>query len=30
MDSIIKGQLKGEMRNDWRTEGLLCEIVIPT
>jgi len=30
MDSIIRGQLKGEMRNDWRTEGLLCEIVIPT
>jgi two-component sensor histidine kinase len=30
MDSIIRGQLKREIRFDWRTEGLLCEIVIPT
>jgi PAS domain S-box-containing protein len=30
MDRIIRGQLKGEMHVDWRAEGLVCEIVIPT
>jgi PAS domain S-box-containing protein len=29
MESLIRGQLKGEMRFDWRTEGLVCEIVLP-
>ena len=29
MDSIIRGQLKGDMRFDWRAEGLACEIVLP-
>jgi hypothetical protein len=26
--AMIQGQLKGEMRFDWRTEGLACEITI--
>ena len=30
MDSMIRGQLKGEMRFDWRAEGLVCEIALPT
>jgi PAS domain S-box-containing protein len=29
MDSMIRGQLKGEMHFDWRAEGLACEIVLP-
>jgi PAS domain S-box-containing protein len=29
MQSLIRDQLKGEMRFDWRTEGLICEIVLP-
>ena len=29
MESMIRGQLKGEMRFDWRAEGLACEIVLP-
>jgi PAS domain S-box-containing protein len=29
MDSMIRGQLKGDMRFDWRAEGLACEIVLP-
>ena len=28
MDSMIRGQLKGEMHFDWRPEGLVCEIVL--
>jgi two-component sensor histidine kinase len=28
MADMIQGQLKGEMRFDWRPEGLACEIVI--
>jgi PAS domain S-box-containing protein len=28
MENMI-GQLKGEMRFDWRAEGLMCEIVLP-
>jgi hypothetical protein len=27
---MIRGQLKGEMRFDWRAEGLACEIALPT
>ena len=29
MEGIIRDQLKGEMRFDWRVEGLVCEIVLP-
>jgi two-component sensor histidine kinase len=29
MDSMIRGQLKGEMHFDWRAEGLACAIVLP-
>ena len=29
MESMIRGQLKGEMRFDWRAEGLACEIALP-
>lgn len=29
MESMIRGQLNGEMRFDWRPEGLACEIVLP-
>jgi two-component sensor histidine kinase len=29
MDSMIRGQLKGDMHFDWRPEGLACEIVLP-
>jgi hypothetical protein len=29
MDNMIRGQLKGEMRFDWRAEGLACQIVLP-
>jgi len=28
MDGMIRGQLKGEMRFDWRAEGLSCEIAL--
>jgi PAS domain S-box-containing protein len=30
MDTMIRGQLKGEMRIDWHPEGLVCEITLPT
>jgi two-component sensor histidine kinase len=30
MESMIRGQAKGEVRFDWRAEGLACEIVLPT
>jgi PAS domain S-box-containing protein len=30
MASMIRQQAKGEMRLDWRAEGLTCEIVLPT
>jgi two-component sensor histidine kinase len=30
LDTMIRGQLKGEMRVDWRPEGLVCEITLPT
>jgi PAS domain S-box-containing protein len=29
VESMIRGQLKGEMRLDWRAEGLACEIAVP-
>ena len=29
MEAMIRDQLKGEVRLDWRAEGLLCETVIP-
>jgi PAS domain S-box-containing protein len=29
MDGMIRGQMKGEMRFDWRAEGLACEIILP-
>ncbi|MGC2079804.1 MAG: hypothetical protein WA728_28060 [Xanthobacteraceae bacterium] len=29
MENMIR-QMKGDMRFDWRTEGLLCEIAFPT
>jgi PAS domain S-box-containing protein len=30
MEAMIRGQLRGGMRFDWRAEGLACEIAIPT
>jgi hypothetical protein len=30
MESMIRGQAKGEVRLDWRAEGLACEIFLPT
>ncbi len=30
VESMIQGQLKGEMRLDWRAEGLACEIAFAT
>jgi hypothetical protein len=29
MDNMIRDQLKGEMRFDWRAEELACQIVLP-
>ena len=29
MDNMVRGQLKGELRLDWRAQGLACEIVLP-
>jgi two-component sensor histidine kinase len=29
MESMVRGQLKGELRFDWRAEGLACEIALP-
>jgi PAS domain S-box-containing protein len=29
MENMIRNQLKGELRVDWRTEGLACEIILP-
>jgi PAS domain S-box-containing protein len=29
MESMIRGQLKGELRFDWRAEGLACDIALP-
>jgi PAS domain S-box-containing protein len=30
MDRMIRGQLKGEFRLDWRPDGLVCQIKLPT
>jgi two-component sensor histidine kinase len=29
MDRMIRGQLKGEIRFDWRAEGFMCDIALP-
>jgi two-component sensor histidine kinase len=29
IEGMIQGPLKGELRFDWRSEGLACEIVLP-
>ena len=29
MEAMIRSQLKGEMRFDWRADGLMCEITLP-
>jgi two-component sensor histidine kinase len=29
VENIIVGQLKGEVRFDWRDQGLTCEIAVP-
>jgi two-component system CheB/CheR fusion protein len=29
MEAMVRGQLRGGMRFDWRAEGLACEIVLP-
>jgi PAS domain S-box-containing protein len=29
MESLIRDQLKGELRFDWRAEGLACEVALP-
>jgi hypothetical protein len=29
IDRLMRGQLKGEIRFDWRPEGLAYEIVLP-
>jgi two-component sensor histidine kinase len=29
IENIIAGQLRGEVRFDWRDEGLTCEIILP-
>jgi PAS domain S-box-containing protein len=29
MENMVRGQLNGEMRFDWRAEGLACEIALP-
>jgi PAS domain S-box-containing protein len=29
MEAMIRGQLKGDIRFDWRAEGFVCEIAIP-
>jgi PAS domain S-box-containing protein len=28
-EQMVRGQMKGEVRFDWRAEGLVCEIVVP-
>jgi two-component sensor histidine kinase len=30
MERIIEGQLNGELKFDWRKEGVVCEAVIDT
>jgi two-component sensor histidine kinase len=29
MDGMIRGQMKGDLRFEWRAEGLACEIAMP-
>ena len=29
MESMVRGQLKGEINFDWRADGLVCEITMP-
>lgn len=29
IDSLVRGQLNGEARFDWRPEGVVCELVLP-
>jgi two-component sensor histidine kinase len=29
MEKMVRGQLRGELRLDWRVQGLACEIVLP-
>jgi two-component sensor histidine kinase len=29
MESVIRHQHKGDLRLDWRAEGLACEIILP-
>ena len=29
IDSLIRAQLNGEARFDWRPQGIVCEIVLP-
>jgi hypothetical protein len=29
MERIIRDQVKGKIRFDWRREGLVCEIALP-
>jgi two-component sensor histidine kinase len=30
METMIRGHMGGDVRFDWRAEGLACEIVVPT
>jgi hypothetical protein len=29
IDQVVRNELKGETRFDWRAEGLACEMVLP-
>jgi two-component sensor histidine kinase len=29
LERLVRGPLKGEVRYDWRDEGLVCEIILP-
>jgi two-component sensor histidine kinase len=29
LKALIRGQMKGDVRFDWRTDGLICEITLP-
>jgi PAS domain S-box-containing protein len=29
IEQVVEGQMKGEVRLDWRAEGLVCEVVVP-
>ena len=30
MESMVRGQQRGDLRFDWRAEGLVCEVALPT